>query len=116
MKGALTAAAPTYHSHSLNHWFWQVRRHWTGWAVVLASLVLLSGCTAATSSTASPAPTAAGTSEASVAASSASAATAGPPRSVPARILAKRRLAEREEDLTNRVPGRRQSGQGPAAF
>jgi diacylglycerol O-acyltransferase/trehalose O-mycolyltransferase len=104
MKGRLTVATPMYHDHALNHWFWQVWRHWTGWGVVLASLVLCCGCSAATSSTASPPPTAAGTSEASVAASSPSVATAGPPRSAPARILAKRRLAVREEDLTIESP------------
>jgi hypothetical protein len=101
---ALDWRTPMYLNHSLNHWFSQVWRQWTGWSVVLAFLVLLCGCSAATSSPASPPPSAAGTSEASVAASSPSVATAGPPRSVPARIAAKRRLAEREEDLTIESP------------
>jgi diacylglycerol O-acyltransferase / trehalose O-mycolyltransferase len=95
-----------YRNRTLNHWFRHTHmwRHWTGWCVVLASLVLFCGCSAATSSTASPPATAAGTSEVSVAASSPSAATSGPQRSMPARVLAKKRLAEREEDLTIESP------------
>jgi diacylglycerol O-acyltransferase/trehalose O-mycolyltransferase len=105
MKGRLTAAGPMYCNRALNHWFRHMWRHWTGWCVVLASLVLFCGCSAATSSTASPSPTAAGTSEVSVAASSPSPATSAPPSpSVPARIVAKRRLAERKEDLTIESP------------
>jgi diacylglycerol O-acyltransferase / trehalose O-mycolyltransferase len=77
------------------------RRTW--WGVVVASLVLLCACSAPTSPTASRPPAA--SSAPSVASFSASAATSGPPSpSMPARVVAKKRLADREEDLTIESP------------
>ena len=73
------------------------------WGVVLASLVPLYACSAPTSSTASRPPV--DSSAPSVASFSASAATSGPPSpSMPARVVAKKRLADREEDLTIESP------------
>jgi diacylglycerol O-acyltransferase / trehalose O-mycolyltransferase len=90
---------------TLTHWFRQVCRRSAGWGVLLASVVLICGCSAATSSTASPPPTTAGTSATSVAGSSQFPATSAPPSpSIPARIVANKRLGNREQDLTIQSP------------
>jgi S-formylglutathione hydrolase FrmB len=105
MKGRLTAAGPMYPNLRLNHSFQQVCRRSAEWGVLLASVVLICACTAATPSTAPPPPTTAGTSAPSVAASSPSPATSAPPGpSIPARIVANKRLADREQDLTIQSP------------
>ena len=94
-----------YRNDVSNYSFRQVWRRRDGWVVVLASLVLLCGCSTATSSTPSP-PPAAATSAASVARSSpSSAATSGLPTPAgPARVVAKERRGGREEDLTIESP------------
>jgi hypothetical protein len=90
---------------TLNDWFRQVCRRSAGWGVLLASVVLICACSAATSSTAPPPPATAGTSATSVAASSPSPATSAPPSpSIPARIVANKRLGNREQDLTIESP------------
>jgi diacylglycerol O-acyltransferase/trehalose O-mycolyltransferase len=95
-----------YRNHTLNKSFrqaWSRSKGRTRWGVVLASLGLLCACSAPTSSTASRPPAA--SSAPSVGSSSASAATSGSPNpSIPARVIAKKRLADREEDLTIESP------------
>src|SRR5215207_8911360 len=90
---------------TVNHWFRQVCRRSIGWGVLLASVVLICACSAARYSTASPPPTTAGTSATLVAASSPSPATSAPPSpSIPAHIVANKRLGNREQDLTIQSP------------
>jgi hypothetical protein len=96
-----------YRNHAPNHSFRQVWRRRTGWGVLLASLILFCGCSAPRSSTTSPPATA--RTAASVARSSpSSAATSGPPSpAVAARLVATKRLANSEQDLTIESPALR---------
>lgn len=88
-----------------NQSFRQVWRRRGAPGIAVVFLVLFCGCSAATSSTASP-PPAAGTSAPSVHRSSpSSVATSGlPTPSRPARVIATERLGGREEDLTIESP------------
>jgi diacylglycerol O-acyltransferase / trehalose O-mycolyltransferase len=95
-----------YRNRTLARWFQQVCKRSTQRAVVLASVVLFSGCSSAVSSAAPSPLSTAGASAPAVAASSLSGVTSAPPSPyAPARVVARKRLGDKKADVTIESPG-----------